>query len=280
MECVLLLFLFLILSLLASGIGARLATLGQGNAYESLVRRFGGTYQGGRLLRRRNVRFRYGQTWVLVTPGARRGRHRSTQVMIRWPDSRLELRLESRTTAQSPATASDPHRVSLGDAEFDRRYRVTGPHADEIRQWLSDGVRWQVNKISRSVHPSPIRISIRHGRLLVEQLMHIKRPEELHEFTQQCLELYDQAMLTRSEGIEFVGDAHEAIPVENPICQVCGEPITSDMVFCRRCLTPHHLDCWQYNGLCSTYGCRETRFQIPTVAQPVRSKDKNQSSPG
>jgi hypothetical protein len=88
-----------------------------------------------------------------------------------------------------------------------------------------------------------------------------------------CLELFDQAMLTRSEGIEFVGSSHEAQLIEDPICQVCGEVVAADMVFCRRCRTPHHLDCWQYNGSCSIYGCRETRYAVPTVARPVEETE-------
>ena len=30
-------------------------------------------------------------------------------------------------------------------------------------------------------------------------------------------------------------------------------------VFSTACGTPHHLDCWQYAGECSTYGCQERR---------------------
>ena len=39
------------------------------------------------------------------------------------------------------------------------------------------------------------------------------------------------------------------------VCQVCGEAIRGDHVACMKCDTPHHLDCWQYTGQCSTYGC-------------------------
>jgi hypothetical protein len=279
-ECVLLLIVFAIVSSLISGIGARIGPHGQARLYESLVRHFGGTFQSGGLLRRCSVRFRYGQTWVTVTPGSRRGRHRSTQVVIQWPDGRMDWRLETRTTAAPSAHTSHPQEISTGDLEFDRRYLVTGHPAEEAQRWFSDSVRWQVNNVTQAGHPSPIRISVRHGRLLAEKIWHVKRGEELQAFTQQCLELYDQAMLTRSEGIEFMGGADEALPIENPICKVCGEPIVSDMVFCRRCCTPHHLDCWQYNGLCSTYGCRETRFKIPAVAEPLLKPDEDESSHG
>jgi hypothetical protein len=39
-------------------------------------------------------------------------------------------------------------------------------------------------------------------------------------------------------------------------CQVCGSRMADDRrVLCRQCRTPHHADCWTYNGRCSTYGC-------------------------
>ena len=198
---------------------------------------------------------------------------------MQWPDGRLDWRLETRH-APAPSPAGDDAREFLTeDREFNQRFQVTGRNEEESRRLLSDGVRWQVNKLAQSPQPSPIRISIRHGRLIVEKLLAIKRPEELEELTRLCIELYDQAMLTRSEGIEFLGDADEALPIEDPICLVCGERIVSDMVYCRRCFTPHHLDCWQYNGLCSTYGCRETRYSIPAVAQPFPAPDNDASPP-
>jgi hypothetical protein len=43
-------------------------------------------------------------------------------------------------------------------------------------------------------------------------------------------------------------------------CQVCGEAMETRVVFCAKCRTPHHEECWSYVGQCSTYGCREIRF--------------------
>lgn len=42
------------------------------------------------------------------------------------------------------------------------------------------------------------------------------------------------------------------------ICQVCGEGIISGntAMNCATCQTPHHKDCWEYNGGCSIYACQ------------------------
>jgi hypothetical protein len=53
------------------------------------------------------------------------------------------------------------------------------------------------------------------------------------------------------------------------ICKVCGDEIHEQMVVCRRCKTPHHLDCWQYTGSCSVFGCRETKYLQPAVGEPL-----------
>ncbi len=43
-------------------------------------------------------------------------------------------------------------------------------------------------------------------------------------------------------------------------CQVCGWAMEQRVVLCSKCRTPHHEECWTWNGACSTYGCREIRF--------------------
>lgn len=48
-----------------------------------------------------------------------------------------------------------------------------------------------------------------------------------------------------------------------PRCTVCGEPVFFNRVHCARCDTPYHLDCWEYAGCCSMYGCgcRDFHYQ-------------------
>ena len=39
------------------------------------------------------------------------------------------------------------------------------------------------------------------------------------------------------------------------VCPVCRTASESDTTQCANCLTPHHRECWDYNGGCGTYGC-------------------------
>jgi hypothetical protein len=41
------------------------------------------------------------------------------------------------------------------------------------------------------------------------------------------------------------------------LCQVCGMELSAGpLVYCSKCKTPHHKDCWDYLGQCSTFACK------------------------
>ncbi|HZL71383.1 MAG TPA: NAD-dependent epimerase/dehydratase family protein, partial [Planctomycetota bacterium] len=54
----------------------------------------------------------------------------------------------------------------------------------------------------------------------------------------------------RENGIEIL-DETDPLEPEGTKCQVCSHPMAADAsVRCRRCRTPHHTDCWDFNGGC------------------------------
>ena len=61
--------------------------------------------------------------------------------------------------------------------------------------------------------------------------------------------------LALAEGIEIVEEG--AGPA---LCPVCGCPLDAGVVACQGCATPHHAECWEYEGVCATYGCGQRRF--------------------
>jgi Prokaryotic RING finger family 1 len=117
------------------------------------------------------------------------------------------------------------------------------------------------------------RLVIRDGNMLVHAVGQVRRYEELLPMLEAALGVFDQAMLTRSVGIEFVTE--DIIkPLDDATCRICGDRIGPDLVFCRVCKTPHHYDCWQYNGACSVYGCGETTYVRPRAAEIVSGPHK------
>jgi hypothetical protein len=78
------------------------------------------------------------------------------------------------------------------------------------------------------------------------------RPAEELEWAARFLRV---ALKSRSEAAATV-----KVDAAQGECQVCGEKTETRVVFCAKCRTPHHEECWTYVGTCSTYGCREIRF--------------------
>lgn len=236
-------------------------------AFYQLAQRFSGACRPAGWFRSGSVRFRYGATQATLFSHSGGKHGQATFFQLEWPDHRLNMEVVSCERGTTTA-ARDSSLVPVDDDAFDTRYAVRAWDAREAKTWLSEGVRWQIEKLRHFCEPQDMQIVVMQGRLTVKKSGRLRRFDELAEFCQLGLELYDQAMLTRSVGIEFVAEG-EAQPIREAMCQVCGENIVSELVFCRRCKTPHHLDCWQYYGACSTYGCRETVFVTPRLAGPV-----------
>ena len=52
-----------------------------------------------------------------------------------------------------------------------------------------------------------------------------------------------------------------ALPARRPMapgarCPVCATGLERAVVVCARCETPHHRECWTYEGKCAIYGCQ------------------------
>jgi len=268
-ECLISFVAIVVIITVVVGYGALAQTRAdrENGVYRSLAGRFRGHHTPSGWFSRPNIRFRYGATHVLVYVVAPHGKRGPlyTQAMISWPDHSVDA--EIFPSRMSPFTSSHvPNEYRLGSEEFAKQFIVRTNDPVAMHVFLSEGVQWQINKLRRILNADEVSIQLTRGRLVVRKEAHIKLFNQLEDFISASLELYDQAMLTRSVGISFV-EGEQSSPVEAE-CQVCGDSITTDMVFCRRCKTPHHLDCWQYYGECSVYGCGEKRCVSPKVAGP------------
>ncbi len=242
--------------------------------FEQIAQRFHGACRRGGWFGLPSVRFRYGPTMVLLEMDtARRGERRTvTSVHFRWSSSSPRLELTSPELSALRDERLKP--ITLGAADFDRRFELRGYDAQSVRKFMSAGVQWHVERLWRLSDQSPLSLTVAQGYLSVRKYERFGSFHDLEEFVRAALELFDQAQLTQSEGIEFVDDGTAQV-VQQAVCQVCGEEIVEDLVYCRRCKTPHHLECWQYCGSCSTYGCREQRYAVPAEAQRAESGQRH-----
>ena len=152
--------------------------------------------------------------------------------------------------------------IRIGDPHFDPRYVIKSDDREFVREVLEPRVQKSIDDLRALLGNDKILVSVNSSRLMVRKQGIVSELADLTVFADLAFVVYDRLYVIwqRASGIEILDD----IPVEavrDPVCQVCGAAIPSEVrVYCRRCKTPHHKDCWEFNGSCSTYACGEKRF--------------------
>ncbi len=283
MECFATFIGILILFALLVGFGGRGKTR-SGRlyaAYQRLALQYGGTCQRAGWLTYPSVHFFYrsAQVSVRVTNyGPNRVRQGPmTLVVIQWPD--FGFRCEIVSPRLPPRVSPQQHGLrdcTVAAADFGRHYTIRATDVGAAASLLNGTVRHQIENLRTLPDAGPLRVEFGFGNLQVCKSKVYSQFPELADFVQRSLDLYDQLVLAGSRGIEFL-EQQSFQPLDEVKCQVCGDEIREDLVFCRRCKTPHHRECWQYNGACSVFGCGETRFGIPQVAPRVKEPRQDET---
>lgn len=158
--------------------------------------------------------------------------------------------------------ASGPGDVRVGDPEFDSRYVVKSNDERFAKEFLDGSARQTLEELRNLLGNDRVLVSINASRLLVRKESVIAAADDLAVMGDLAGRLHDRIDLffQRATGIEIL-DEKEPRSEERPKCQICGSAIAPEQrVDCRRCSTPHHKDCWEFNGQCSTYACGEKRI--------------------
>ncbi len=153
--------------------------------------------------------------------------------------------------------------IRIGDEEFDPRYVIKSNDQGFIREYLDARTRQAIEDLRSLLGNDRILISVNASRLMIRKYAILGEIDELTAFSELSCRLYDRILFfwQKFSGIEILEQAESA--EADPVCQVCGMKVDAvTRVHCRRCKTPHHKDCWEYNGHCSTYACGEERFVI------------------
>lgn len=86
--------------------------------------------------------------------------------------------------------------------------------------------------------------------------------EEMDAFVTRALEVFQAGLALpppvpeEVPGLFLVDMLYEA--GRGARCGVCGEEASQRRVACAKCATPHHAECWEYQGGCSVFGCGST----------------------
>ncbi len=272
MECLVLALIVLVSVIMAVGfgLGGSARSSRRSSAYEQLARQYKGFVHRSGWFGHPRVSFRYRSASVLVgvfpygiQPG---DRGPITQVQIAWPDARFRCSIAHPPRPLRLTAGDGLHPWASGRPEFDTRYSMRTSDRDMMVRVLNEVVLLQIERLRRLPHPSPLLVEIAQGGLRVAKVAALYRDLDLQDFVQTALELYDQTLLAGSEGIEFLA-VQDAQPLDRVVCPICGEEIQNDLVFCRACKTPHHRECWLYNGRCSVFACGELNFHVPRQAK-------------
>lgn len=205
---------------------------------------------------RPSLEFDYGRTMARLKHVGTPWRGASRQTILETEfDFPGYLRIFSR---QPHPNASFGDVMETGDEEFDRIFRIHSGDPTEASPLLTDAVKWKMIELKNLI-PGSMEIRIEQDRLRVVSAQWFDSSRSLLDFVQGSLELFDQLMLPRAEGVEFLHQNQAAI-IDDFHCPICSDDVMHEMVVCRRCKTPHCAECWEYNGKCATFACMEDRF--------------------
>lgn len=251
-------------------------------SFAMVARRFGGDLSRGGWFRNPSLRMRYGVTHARLAVYRYGGNSGPwcMEMVVHIPEPtevRCEIGLRSpqRRLARSHFGLSE---IELDWSDFRYNWQVLADDGDTATLLLSRAVRVQIDQLWKFPFRSELSVSLFPNWLIVRKLWDSTRPVELESFTEMSLSLFDQLQLARSAGIKFVEGAGPTI-IEDAHCRICGDTMVRDIVLCRRCKTPHHRDCWDYAGGCSTYGCKETEYQLPATSERTTRPQQNPAKP-
>ncbi len=157
------------------------------------------------------------------------------------------LDLLSRGSDRLPPDPPGSLSVEPNDADF----RIRSDAPDWARGLLAGGLRRFAQDFTRAAL-APIHVRLTRNRLILEaevQLLAVG-VVSLARAMDRLIELLQE--YAHPAGIEILESKSGE---EGGVCQVCSASLDGRVVRCRVCRTPHHEDCWEYMGRCSTYGC-------------------------
>lgn len=236
---------------------------GWNNAYESLGKRYAGKVGRGFLFSRPTLAFDYGRTFCRVKNiRGRRNIENKTQMKMTWPvDASLALAVSSEGAVPTSGGWFNRKLTGFDLEPHENGVKLTAASnkPEVAKSLLTPGVRWQIRQLQNHTDQKGVSFRIDRGAIFIEKPGYIKKQSELDDFVRYGLEMFDQMMLTKSDGVDFV-QSEETQVVEDVKCPICSQHVVRDMVVCVRCKSPHCGDCWEYNGGCATFACNESRF--------------------
>lgn len=152
--------------------------------------------------------------------------------------------------------------LEIGDREFDREYVIKATPAVLATRLFSPERRLEGMRIVRRIRgysDGTFDLDAHTVTVMVRQLLR-EESDLMNLIT--CAKDFATFVLGSTPSIEVCrGEIvmEEVRVAAGGECPVCGTAMTTGTVRCELCRTPHHAECWQYMGRCSTYACQGKR---------------------
>ncbi|MBI3854517.1 MAG: hypothetical protein HY293_02370 [Planctomycetes bacterium] len=235
------------------------ATLGMNHAVRKLALRLGAAFEEGGLFDEPRMEFTLGgcQAWLQVSSGGRSSLPFSRVVVNVRHRSVGSMHVERTSFRQSFLRRYGPPYVSVGDPDFDRDFVMTSvPPSIAARVFAPSRRTLAIASFLRLRGLDAPMLDLDDEHLTVQVQDYVSDEASLMELVKAAEEFL--SYLLDSAGIPGIA-LEEVRILEGGDCQVCGGTLQGDLVRCPSCGTPHHHECWQYLGRCSTYACKGKR---------------------
>lgn len=144
--------------------------------------------------------------------------------------------------------------LRVGDERFDARYVVRANPESLVRD-LSGRER-RLRLVSAMMRTElPLQVDLTRDELVVSSLWTLRGETELDQFVRVAVDLTAVLLEFAAVGVYWTS----GLEVGGGLCPVCGGGLNERRVDCSKCRTPHHRECWEYAGQCSTFACGEVR---------------------
>jgi hypothetical protein len=232
-----------------------------------VAKQFGGKFHAGSWFQKGSVTFQYGKVpayfcieraegyyWLRLTVQGS-----LTAVLLEFTTEEVPDKI--RNIVAMPEIHEYPIR-ELPARDDGRVYHLFTASEASADLFTGAGVQSELQVLRSNAGGASLHVAMRKGQLTIVKrwMPGLLQNDLITEFLYHALRVHDQLELGRAEGIKFVDSAPELGKLEPLKCAVCGDDLGPEFVQCRRCQAPHHEDCWNYNGCCGTYACKETRY--------------------
>jgi len=257
--------LFLILAAVILGvIGVAFASLSQQQRsarLSSIAARWQGHVEPGDWFHFPQAVLRFGNTAARLQ-FFRQNKRSNTDLTIHFPDGQLRLEMYPQTIVHSVGKLLGLQDIEIGRSSFDDAFIIQGNNPVLIREYLSLDVQLAIHHLSTCTYFHNLHLTIGGGTLRVTKNGLLDGEADLLQFISAFERLFQALLEARATGIEYLPGNAPARIIDTQ-CRVCGDALAGKIVYCASCLTPHHLDCWNYFGSCSVYACGQKKYRHP-----------------